>query len=57
MQPKPCMIICNTKWGYCMHPVECNSIAEAIRYARETGIAYRIFDKKTKKLIRKGWIL
>lgn len=40
---KRCEIIFNTKWGYCMQPVKCKSIAEAIRMAKEKGMAFRIF--------------
>lgn len=32
---KPCEIIFNTRWGYCMTPIKCKSIAEAIRLAKE----------------------
>ena len=50
---KPCKIIFNTKWGYCMTPVKCKSIAEAIRLAKETQMAYRIFCGG--KCIKRGW--
>ena len=40
---KACTVICNTKWGYCCAPRECKSISEAIRYANDLGMAYRIF--------------
>ena len=40
---KECTIICNTRWGYCMTPKKCKSIAEAIRYAKEMEMAFRIF--------------
>lgn len=40
---KKCIIICNTRWGYCMTPKKCKSIAEAIRYAKEMEMAFRIF--------------
>ena len=48
-----CTVICNTRWGYCMQPVKCKSIADAIRYAKEMEMAYRIFVNG--KLVRKGW--
>ena len=51
---KECTIILNTRWGYCMQPVKCKSIAEAIRYAKEMEMAYRIFIDG--KLVKKGWI-
>ena len=40
---KECTVICNTRWGYCMTPKKCKSIAEAIRYAKEMEMAFRIF--------------
>lgn len=40
---KECILICNTKWGYCMTPIKCKSIAEAIRTANDFEMAYRIF--------------
>ena len=52
---RPCIVVCNTKWGYIMTPYECSSIAEAKRYARDLGLAYRIFDKVTGKFICSGW--
>ena len=50
-----CFIIVNTRWGYEMQPHHCNSIAEAIKYAQGMGFAYRIFDAKTNKLIKRGY--
>lgn len=50
---KECEIILNTRNGYCMTPHKCNSISEAIRYAKEMGLAFRIFADG--KLIKKGW--
>lgn len=40
---KECIVICNTRLGYCTPPVKCKSISEAIRYANDMGMAYRIF--------------
>lgn len=40
---KECIVICNTRLGYCTPPVKCKSISEAIRYAKDRGMAYRIF--------------
>ena len=37
---KECTVICNTRWGYCMTPKKCKSIAEAIRYAKEMESFY-----------------
>ena len=50
---KECEIILNTRNGYCMTPHKCNSISEAIRYAKEMGLAFRIFADG--KLVKKGW--
>lgn len=50
---KPCKIIFNTKWGYCMTPTDCKSIAEAIRLAKEVGMAFRIFIDG--KCVKSGW--
>lgn len=50
---KECKVICNTRWGYCMTSYKCKSISEAIRYAKELDLAYRIFADG--KLIRSGW--
>ena len=49
----PCTIICNTTNGYCLTPKQCNSISEAIRYAKEMKLAYRIFVNG--KVIKRGW--
>ena len=48
-----CTVICNTKWGYCMQPYKCKSIREAIKYAKELGMAYRIFIDEV--CIKSGW--
>ena len=50
----PCTVVCNTKMGYCMTPKKCSSIKEALQYARDLGMAYRIFDENGK-LIKSGW--
>lgn len=49
---KECVVVCNTKNGYCMQPRQCRSIAEGIRYAKSMGMAYRIFIDG--KLFRMG---
>ena len=49
----PCTVICNTRNGYCLTPKECASISEAIKYAKETKLAYRIFVDN--KVIKRGW--
>lgn len=53
MKAKPCKIVFNTKWGYCMTPIECKSIAEAIRLAKEEEMAFRIFVNG--KCVKSGW--
>ena len=50
---KECTVICNTRWGYCMTPKKCKSIAEAIRYAKEMEMAFRIFVNG--KCIKSSW--
>lgn len=50
---KECTVICNTRWVYCMTPKKCKSIAEAIRYAKEMEMAFRIFVNG--KCIKSGW--
>ena len=50
---KQCEIILNTTWGYCMRPIKCQSIAEAIKMAEETGMAFRIFVDG--KCVKTGW--
>lgn len=52
----PCTVVCNTKYGYCMTPKECKSIREALRYAKNMGMAYRIIDKEGN-VIRAGWMV
>lgn len=49
---KECEIIFNTKWGYCMSPVKCRSVADALKTAKENGMAFRIFARG--KLIKSG---
>ena len=50
-----CTIVMNTKNGYCMRPIKCRSIAEAVRTAREYGLAYRIFVNGV--VVKSGWIV
>ena len=50
---KPCKIIYNTRYGYIMQPISFNSIAAALRDAKETGMAFRIFVNN--KCVRRGW--
>ena len=51
----PCTVICNTRNGYCLTPKECNSIREAIRYVKETKLAYSIFVNG--ECIKSGWYI
>ena len=55
MKGKKCTLILNTRWGYCLSPMQCGSISEALREARESGMAYRIFING--KLYKSGWSL
>ena len=55
MEKTPCTIVFNTKWGYCMTPIECESITEAINKAREAGMAFRIFVNG--ECVRRGWYI
>lgn len=50
----PCVVICNTKWGYTMAPHRSPSIRAGVRYAKSLGLAYRIYDLKGF-LRRSGW--
>lgn len=51
---KPCVIICSTNYGYITTPHDCESVAEAKRYAEDIGCDfYRIFDI-TGELINSG---
>lgn len=50
---KECEVIFNTKWGYCMTPIKCKSIVEAIRLAKQKEMAFRIFVDG--KCVKTGW--
>lgn len=50
-----CYVICNNRWGYTCGRKECNSIAEAKRYAQGMGFAYYIFDADKKRVIKSGY--
>ena len=50
---KKCYVITNTKIGYCCQPHYCNSISEAVRYAKNLEMAYRVFDMNGN-LIKRG---
>lgn len=50
---KECTVVCNTKNGYCLTPHKFKSIREAVRYAKELGMAYRVFVDG--QCVRRGW--
>lgn len=50
-----CYVVCNNRWGYTCGQKECNSIAEAKRYAQGMGFAYRIFDESKTKVLCNGY--
>lgn len=50
---KKCTLILNTKWGYCMQPILCNSISEALKKAKDSEMAYRILVDG--KMVKRGW--
>lgn len=55
MKAIKCKLVVNTRNGYCLTPVKCNSIREAVREAKEyCAFAYRIFDESGKQ-IRSGF--
>ena len=49
----PCTVICNTRNGYCLTPLQCSSIKKGIKYAKSLDLAYRIFVDG--KCIKSGW--
>ena len=55
MKSIPCTLIMNTKNGYILSPVQCNSIRQAVKTAKENGLAYRIFVNGEQ--IKQGWIM
>lgn len=54
MKAKPCTLVLNTRWGYILSPIDCDSIKQALGLAKDFGMAYRIFDH-SGKLLRSGW--
>ncbi len=56
MKAIPCKIVFDTQWGHTTQPIECKSISEALRLAKDTGEIYRIFSKDGK-LLRRGWYM
>lgn len=50
-----CILVINTRNGYCMTPERHSSLREAVKSAKNSwGFAYRIFDLN-KKLIKHGF--
>ena len=57
MKAKECILVVNApKTGHIFTPIECKSIASALRTARGMGFPYRLFDKGGK-LVRRGWLV
>lgn len=54
MKAIQCQLVCNTKNGYCLQPIICNSIKEAVKTANDMNMAYRIFDMNGN-FIKGGW--
>lgn len=54
MKARKCIVIGNTRSGYCSAPQTCESIAKAVRYGK-IWFAYRIYDYDTKKIIKRGF--
>ena len=38
-----CIVVCNTRNGYCMSPHHAESISSGVRWAKSMRKAYRIF--------------
>lgn len=54
MKPIKCKVLCNNRWGYVATPYEANSIAEGVRWAKESGwFAYRIIVDG--RVVRRGF--
>lgn len=51
-----CTLVVNTKWGYVFTPSKHNSIADAVRTAKDNcgGFAYRIYNEDGE-LIKQGF--
>lgn len=52
---KDCYIIYNTRWGYCLQPHYFKSVSAAIRDAKKTKMAFRLFSTNGGKLLQKSW--
>ena len=51
--PTECELVLNTRSGHTMTPMQCKSINEALRLAKEYNMPYRIFVGG--KCIKSGW--
>ena len=51
---RKCVLVCNSRFGYCTSPVEYPSISKAVAAAKESGwFAYRVFAGG--KVVRRGF--
>lgn len=55
MKKQECTVIFNTRNGYCLQPVKCASIRQALLLARENKLAFRLFINGV--CVRKGWFM
>ena len=54
MKKKPCKVICNTRSGMISPAIEFPSIAEAVKWAKESGyFRYAVFVDR--QMVRKGY--
>ena len=53
MKAKACTLIFNTRWGYCLTPMQFPSISKALEHARASEMAYRILIDG--HIVRTGW--
>lgn len=53
-KPIECVVVVNTRWGHVCQPYHAKSIAEGVRWARESGgFVYRVFVNG--KVVRRGF--
>lgn len=50
-----CTLHINNRWGYCFTPVECNSIAEAVRKGHEDAGGFWFRVVANGKTVRTGY--
>lgn len=53
MPKKKCKVICNNRWGYQATPYEAESIAEGVRWAKQSGWWYWVIVVDGK-IVRRG---